>query len=78
MHILQAANSRYGQHEVEAENEPESISVGCVPPARHCSVRETPMDRPPWTQTPWTDIPSGRNMGPETETPRKNSQPDMK
>ena len=47
MHILQgqAANSRHAQHEAEAENEQESIPVGCPPLARHCSTPLTPLDR---------------------------------
>ena len=45
------------------------------PPDRDPLDRDT-TDRDPLGQgTPWTETPLGRNMGPETETPRKNMGP---
>ena len=54
----------------------ESIPLGCVPPTlQRTGVlhdRDSPGQRPPWTDTPWTDTPwtetPGRNMGPGSQT----------
>ena len=65
----------------------ESISVGCVPSALHCTVgglpdrdspdRDPPRQRPPGQrslrQRPLRQRPPGMNMGPETETPPRRN-----